>query len=92
VPTRPKRYVLKYVDIYLLYLGLFFFAWALPSAVVLKSPWPIVFCAAAMQLPLVTRAIDKRRHRDWRPYVVANELVMFGIAFATAALGYVSNP
>jgi hypothetical protein len=44
-----------------------------------------------MQMPLMTRATDKRRHRVWRQYVLVNELLVLGLAFASLALQIAVN-
>jgi hypothetical protein len=63
--------VLKRVDIHLLYLSVWFFPCAVALSLILRSMCPIVACAGAMQFPLITRAVSKRRDPQWRLYVAA---------------------
>lgn len=77
---------MKHLDIHLIYMGVWFFGCTLLLALLLRSPWPIVACACGMQMPLITRMLDKHRRPYWRPYFLANELLVLGMAFASAAV------
>jgi hypothetical protein len=76
----------KHVALLLLYLSAFFFICALLFAIMVKSMWPIVACAGAMQFPLLTRTLDKSRRPRWPVYVVVNELLVFVLAVASTAI------
>lgn len=81
--------MLRRVDFHLLYMGIMLFVPATVLAIFTNASWPVWACAVFLQFPLMTRAIDKKRHGDASPYIAANELlvaIFIGVSVATMAV------